>query len=341
VEVNNHIMLIGGVSEECSDSKGYEIIPTLTVTKKDLCWGSPTRKWNFRKATGDIPSKRYGHTATRAGNKIFVFGGRDPHSTTSFSDFYYLDLDIMVWKRIELPGEPSPRYNHTCTYVKKRLFVIGGVDSGQNGALFGNNIGVFNLENWAWEEGSLTSMGIAGHIAIPYTSTTNPYILVFGGSSHLVDFSTPDYTSSIQPLKKFIMFEIESRKWEYIDTKLPTEIGPVTFHAATWRHQKKGGMQIFINGGFKDRSDDVNHTLILTIEQHRIFNWTTPTERYFSFVETPVLRHHNMVIIEDELYLLGGIKDLGKQPSPYLCGCIPCIDILNYTTIYKIELPEE
>jgi hypothetical protein len=48
------------------------------------------------------------------------------------------------------------------------------------------------------------------YIAIPYTSTTNPYVLVFGGTSHLVDFSTPDYIAveRQQPLKKCLMFEI-------------------------------------------------------------------------------------------------------------------------------------
>jgi len=335
--------LIGGVSEECAASKGYEIIPALTITKKDLCWGSPTRKWNFRKTSGDIPSERYGHSATKVGNKVFVFGGRDPHSTTTFNDFYYLDLDIMVWSKIELEGEPSPRYDHTCTYANKCLFVIGGFDSNQTGAQFGNNVGIFNLEKWTWEDsGPQANIAIAGHIAIPYTSTTNPYVLVFGGTSHLVDFSTPDYIAveRQQPLKKCLMFEIENRKWDSFDAKIPIELGPITFHAATWRHKKKGGMQIFINGGFIDGNSATSHTLILTIEQHRMFNWTTPTDKYNHFLGTPVLRHHNMLIVEDELYLLGGLKDLGKQPSPYFCWCFPCLEILNYTTIYKISLPD-
>jgi len=343
VAVNSHILFIGGVSEEYSASKGYSIIPALSITKKDLCWGCHTRRWNVRQAFGDIPPERYGHTATRVGSKVFVFGGRDPKSTVTFNDLYCLDLDTMVWTKVEEKGNPSPRYDHTCTYVNNRLFIIGGYDSNsQSPVNFRNNVGIFNLENWSWENTGAT-VAIAGHIAIPYTSTTNPYILVFGGATNFVDFTSPDFvhTNKHQPLTKFLMLEIESKKWESIDAELPVELGSVMFHAATWRHKKNGAMQVFIHGGFKDGSDASNHTLILTIEQHRMFSWTTPVEKYYSIVDTPVLRHHNMFVIEDELYLLGGMKDLGRQPSPYFLGCFPCLELLNYTSVYKISLPEE
>lgn len=41
---------------------------------------------------GTIPPPRYGHTVTRVGNKVFLFGGRDTYSTNTLNDFYYLDL---------------------------------------------------------------------------------------------------------------------------------------------------------------------------------------------------------------------------------------------------------
>jgi len=315
------------------------------VTKKDSL-GKSHLKWNFRKATGELPPERVGHTVTRVGNKVFLFGGRDPHSTTTFNDFFFLDLDLMVWTQIEPPETqipPSPRYDHTCTYIHKRLFFIGGIDSTVLPMQYRSHVGVFNLELWEWENSSSSapSVTMAGHVAVPFTSTTGEvkYILTLGGHSHVVDFSKPDFRhpSQHEYLTKAQIYRIESKTWETRDTGL--QLDPTIYHAAAWRPLRDGSLQVFIQGGFTDGSDLPDDMVVLRMDQ-RGYIWKQQQQSLNRIINTPALRHHNMVIVEDSLFLLGGLKDLGRQPSPYWLFCFMCTDILAQTPVFEIALPE-
>jgi len=365
VEVNNHLLLIGGISEEYPESRGYDIIPTLSVSKVNPL-GSSWR-WNFRKASGDIPPVRYGHTVTRVDNKAFLFGGRNPTTDVAFNDFYYLDLDILRWRKIEASkgNPPSPRYDHTCTFVESSLFIIGGITQIQTPMDFLGDVHVFDLEGWKWEEndaknsegasssqGSNRQFAIAGHIAVPHVYQGNSEILVFGGSSQVVDFGNPKGTHPNHAFNRFYRFKIASRTWEKVNAQIPVNqrvtqvvqgessstFDSMVHHAATWR-QTYRGLEILIHGGYVDGSGH-NEIRVLQISDDGHFKWIFPPNTYYVIFDTPELRHHNMVVIEDELYLLGGMKDLGKQSFPFLClFCLPNFDILNYTSIFKVTLP--
>ncbi len=52
----------------------------------------------------------------------------------------------MVWTKIDGFGEPpTPRYDHTCTFLNGFLFVIGGIDNNKRPAQYRSNVGIFNL----------------------------------------------------------------------------------------------------------------------------------------------------------------------------------------------------
>lgn len=368
VEVNQHVFVIGGVSEEYPWSRGYEVVPVLSVCEEEKGgWRSQWYGWNFRKATGDIPTTRFGHTVTRVGQKIFLFGGRDPATDVALDDFYFLDIDIMRWRKI-VPNAggkgPSARYNHTCTYLENCLYIIGGIGNGQNPMEFFSDVHVFDLVGWKWEdneanaESSSSARGgnlqyaIAGHIAIPHELQGSSEILVFGGSSQPVEFDNPRATHPNHTFNRFYKFKIATRTWEKVSFQIPanqpttpeflgessSKFDSMIHHAATWRRTNRG-LEVLIHGGLDDGGD--NHGIrVLHVGDDGHFQWIFPQNRLYLAYNAPELRHHNMVLIGNDLYLLGGMKDLGKQVSPFLClSLFPCFEVIDYTSIYKVTLP--
>ena len=103
-------------------------------------WILDTQKNTFEKlsATGDPPSKRWGHTACKVDETLFVFGGIDAKGRVG--DLYTLNLTTFEWKKPELksqakPGEtqpinnnPSPRAGHSAIIVGRKMIVYGGAD---------------------------------------------------------------------------------------------------------------------------------------------------------------------------------------------------------------------
>ncbi len=56
--------------------------------------------WECLKCRGQLPPSRSGHTCTLYRERyMFVFGGFD--GTTCFDDLYLLDLQTLVWRKIE------------------------------------------------------------------------------------------------------------------------------------------------------------------------------------------------------------------------------------------------
>jgi outer membrane protein assembly factor BamB len=364
VEVNNHVLFIGGLSDEFAGSRGYDIIPTLSVTRGSV-W---KKKWNFRKANGDIPRVRYGHTATRVDNKVFVFGGRDPVSDVALGDFYFLDLDIMRWRQIPVPDTDegwTGRYSHTCTHLNKCLFIIGGIAQTRVPMHHLSDVWIFNLSQWTWEkrvnnlfiestppqsppqdngQSSRSSVGIAEHVAIPLPSNE---ILIIGGSSHVVNFSATEGASDLTRLWKF---NVDTRVWQQIThviprhphllVRVPPNLDTMVHHAATWRKGKGGDgtLEIFIHGGYVDGGFN-GDLRVIVVEADGTLKWVFPRNVYsFGFELSPELRHHNLIVVNDDLYILGGMKDMGAQNASFCCN--PFSDPTNFTNIYTMRLPE-
>jgi hypothetical protein len=86
--------------------------------------------------SGDIPPRRYDHTATLVGKKMFVFGGivSDPGMYTQvFNDIYYLNLSSWRWEKIQYGPDavniPSGRHKHTACVFMSSLIVFGGMSA--------------------------------------------------------------------------------------------------------------------------------------------------------------------------------------------------------------------
>ena len=80
---------------------------------------------------GIPPSPRGGHSATKVGRFIVIFGGHFySGKDTGFkylNDTYLLDIDNNKWLRPHTSGiPPSPRYAHSATLAGQRIIFFGG-----------------------------------------------------------------------------------------------------------------------------------------------------------------------------------------------------------------------
>merc|ERR1719253_781075 len=90
-----------------------------------------TAEWSGVSLVGGAPEPRGGHTATRVGASVYVFGGASSEQT--FSDAYELDLIGRRWTRampVRAEGRPPARTNHAAdTDGQGRVYVFGGYGS--------------------------------------------------------------------------------------------------------------------------------------------------------------------------------------------------------------------
>ena len=85
--------------------------------------------WELIAATGDLPSPRFGHSASVhvASKQLLLFGGWDGKET--LNDLYSFSFTTKIWKKITTTGASPPhRYRHTSVVFNDSIFVFGGVD---------------------------------------------------------------------------------------------------------------------------------------------------------------------------------------------------------------------
>ena len=96
--------------------------------KKKTCYLNDTwmydierNSWDMIEVTGDIPSPRFGHSATLWKHYMYIFGGGVPFMPGLFR----LNLQNNVWEEITIINKPpSPRYGHIMfSRPKKRPFI--------------------------------------------------------------------------------------------------------------------------------------------------------------------------------------------------------------------------
>jgi len=75
---------------------------------------------------GDIPSRRWGHTANVFKNEIYIFGGRNE---SDVNDLYKYNIEMNEWNQIHFQGVlPIARRRHSSVFVSSAFVVFGGFD---------------------------------------------------------------------------------------------------------------------------------------------------------------------------------------------------------------------
>jgi len=158
-------------------------------------YGSTKLRWTQVHPNGQVPMKRYGHTATMVHDRyMIIFGGmheeilsrhqiRDPSfpppSPTRFNDIWLFDTFDESWRRLVTYGmAPSPRAFHSATLIQDAsyLAIMGGEgDGGLHGA---SDLVLLDLRQHVWIRplcdipcSMLLDRALFGCVSFPHTST--------------------------------------------------------------------------------------------------------------------------------------------------------------------------
>jgi len=134
------------------------------------------RTWKQVITSGQIPSKRYGHSLNFYKKSLIVFGGT--RGDGFFNDFYSLDLSLKIWSKINLTGTiPKARYKHQALIHNQKLYIIAGM--GLLNKMYGDVFAI-SLLDYSSDCISRASIpdGIIGHSANIYNNS----FYIFGGA---------------------------------------------------------------------------------------------------------------------------------------------------------------
>ncbi|KAI7757017.1 hypothetical protein M8C21_004039, partial [Ambrosia artemisiifolia] len=143
------------------------------------------------------PSPRLGHTASLAGELMFVVGGRaDPGNV--LNDVWVLNTTNNEWKQVQCTGIGFPHsHRHASAVIGSNLYIFGGIHNGS----ISSRMFRLDTQNLTWEE-----VVVQGQIPSPRHSHT----LVAHGSQ-LFMFGGYD---GVKALGDFYSFDVQSCTWK-------------------------------------------------------------------------------------------------------------------------------
>jgi Kelch motif len=103
-------------------------------------------RWLRLKIQGGPPAISR-HTAVVAENNMYVYGGTN--TNVQYNTMYILDLEKMIWKKIESisDNDPPKMDSHSCVVYKSLLIFFGGYVNGYRS----NRVTLFNYNTSAWD----------------------------------------------------------------------------------------------------------------------------------------------------------------------------------------------
>ncbi|TDZ39912.1 Glycosyltransferase sdnJ [Colletotrichum trifolii] len=119
-----------------------------------------SKDWYWQQTTGTAPTARRGFCYVGAEGKngtyeIFVFGGTNSDTGSSFDDVYVLSLPGFVWTQVPYESKITRR-SHSCAVVGRRqMLSVGGTDgkTGWSGRdMWPQGLGLFDMTEWYWKD---------------------------------------------------------------------------------------------------------------------------------------------------------------------------------------------
>ncbi|XP_077496545.1 kelch domain-containing protein 3-like [Amblyomma americanum] len=105
--------------------------------------------WSRPEVRGDVPTTLFGHSACMVGPRMYIFGGlhRD-----AWHHVWFLDLDAMMWHRVDTTGEASAdsRFFHTASAIGTRMYVWGGKVDGVWGRRYDRSVCYLETTTSTW-----------------------------------------------------------------------------------------------------------------------------------------------------------------------------------------------
>lgn len=144
-----------------------------------------SRKRTVRRQDSSKPGPRAGHTLTRIGSTIWLFGGLGPRGNIIdyHDDVWTLDSNLAAWKREMCAGTlPRGRAAHSASAIGPHVIVFGGL----NAQRFLADIFVLHTPSRCWSAPSLEiapSPRTRPAMVLPERHRPDdPHLLIFGGT---------------------------------------------------------------------------------------------------------------------------------------------------------------
>ncbi|XP_037045064.1 kelch domain-containing protein 4 [Bradysia coprophila] len=163
---------------------------TLAVYNDLVVYNISKNEWK-QVQTRAGPAPRSAHqmvSVANDGGQLWLFGG-ELASPSQLQFYHYKDLWVYrlnskTWDKIATTTGPSARSGHRMVAIKKKLFVFGGFFDSSLSYKYFNDVWMFDLETYQWQEINITGTirpipRSAGCMA----ATNDGKILIWGGYS--------------------------------------------------------------------------------------------------------------------------------------------------------------
>ncbi|XP_055339414.1 kelch domain-containing protein 10-like isoform X2 [Paramacrobiotus metropolitanus] len=181
----------------------------------------PSKTWmQDVECAGDVPTPRYGQSATYFAGKLYIVGGTN--GVDYNMDAYILNLKHLEYERIQPEAEeqPLPRYRHEVAVLDDCLFVLGGGAADMSAFSF-IDICVFNMKNQGWKTVTSQPCRKSGEYPAPRKFHS---AVQWGEWAYICGGHT-----GTDVLDDIWRLHLRQRQWERLPQELPF---PVYFHAA-------------------------------------------------------------------------------------------------------------
>eukprot|EP00002_Diphylleia_rotans_P040670 TRINITY_DN9704_c0_g1_i4.p1 TRINITY_DN9704_c0_g1~~TRINITY_DN9704_c0_g1_i4.p1 ORF type:complete len:629 (-),score=92.08 TRINITY_DN9704_c0_g1_i4:240-2126(-) len=208
----------------------YGGITTRSCILSDIYTYSIKRnQWIEKKANGEVPKPRWGHSAVVIGDRMYIFGGLS-NNGEYLNDIFSYTFDTSTWNQVEVhQGQlPHPRHFHTCVAHGTCFYIFGGY--GATGV--SNDFWEFDVATSVWKmipSTSNTPSHRRGHTAVKHGNS----MYLFGGREQKM-------------LKDVHKYDFVQRSWR--------ELSPRgTFIARHFHASVVYGAVIYVFGGVSDK----------------------------------------------------------------------------------------
>ena len=147
-----------------------------------MCFDPVSEEWTNPECFGHIPGPRKNHVTAVAGDRAWLYGGRN---CSSHDEFFQLDLDTLTWAHVFAPENsiwPVGHKHCTLTAITENCLVMHGGFT-INFSDFLSHTWIFDVTTMSWREHTVTTKGKifqkVSHACA--SSTNNGIVTIIGG----------------------------------------------------------------------------------------------------------------------------------------------------------------
>ncbi|XP_077986715.1 kelch domain-containing protein 10-like [Glandiceps talaboti] len=353
---NTNLYVFGGYNPDLFDDH-YEDDDSCNPLFRELwCFNFATGLWTEVDTSGHMPEELASMSMLLTGNTMLVYGGTGfPFGQASSHNLYALNIKNKSWTTIACSGDaPIPTYGQSVSLVGSSLYVQGGTTGWQ----YNSDVHQLNLQTRVWDRLFDTEAAIEKLIhgrdtyhnhELPIPEPRYRHEMASDGKRLYVLGGGTSW--SVYPLDKIHSFNLETKKWEFLETKPAIHTGhypsPRRCHSCVQQ-----GNDVFICGGY---------------DEHRIFGdiWRLTLDnlqwtRLRARLPQPVYFHSAAITPAGCMYIHGGVTSIyGDERTAELyriwlyvpsllelcwfkvVSLIPRLEKLSHSTLVSLGIPRQ